>query len=113
MNNGDADSSDVKFAIKSYDGERDVRLVFHCPGCHFIHSIRVSGESPVWQFNGDVDHPTVHPSIRVQWYHGDDDRCCHSFLEDGRLRFLDDCTHDLAGQTVDVPLLDTPMIRIP
>lgn len=25
---------------------------------------------------------------------------CHSFVEDGYIRFLDDCTHDLRGQTV-------------
>ncbi len=28
---------------------------------------------------------------------------CHSFLTDGRIQFLDDCTHAMAGQTVDLP----------
>lgn len=28
---------------------------------------------------------------------------CHSFVTDGRIQFLSDCTHSLAGQTVDLP----------
>lgn len=28
---------------------------------------------------------------------------CHSFIRDGRIEFLSDCTHALAGQTVDLP----------
>ena len=28
---------------------------------------------------------------------------CHSFVTDGRIQFLADCTHPLAGQTVDLP----------
>ncbi|WP_019573378.1 DUF6527 family protein [Curvibacter lanceolatus] len=28
---------------------------------------------------------------------------CHSFVTDGRIQFLSDCTHELAGQTVDLP----------
>lgn len=28
---------------------------------------------------------------------------CHSFVTAGRIEFLPDCTHALAGQTVDLP----------
>ena len=28
---------------------------------------------------------------------------CHSFVTDGRIQFLGDCTHDLAGHTVELP----------
>jgi hypothetical protein len=28
---------------------------------------------------------------------------CHSFVTDGRIQFLSDSTHALAGQTVDLP----------
>ena len=28
---------------------------------------------------------------------------CHTFVTDGRIQFLGDCTHALAGQTVDLP----------
>ena len=28
---------------------------------------------------------------------------CHSFVREGRIEFLSDCTHALAGQTVELP----------
>lgn len=28
---------------------------------------------------------------------------CHSFVVDGQMQFLGDCTHALAGQTVPIP----------
>ena len=34
---------------------------------------------------------------------GDPPEVCHSFVTDGRIQFLNDCTHALAGQTVDLP----------
>ncbi len=33
---------------------------------------------------------------------------CHSFIEKGKIRFLPDCTHSLAGQTVDLPENEWP-----
>jgi hypothetical protein len=31
------------------------------------------------------------------------DLVCHSFVTDGKIQFLSDCTHALAGQTVALP----------
>ncbi|MCA1934131.1 MAG: hypothetical protein LDL37_01690, partial [Asticcacaulis sp.] len=28
---------------------------------------------------------------------------CHSFVTDGRIEFLSDCSHDKAGQTINLP----------
>jgi len=28
---------------------------------------------------------------------------CYSYITDGRIQFLSDCTHELANQTVDLP----------
>lgn len=93
-----------------------------CPGCGDDHVI---GDS--WGFNGDTERPTFTPSLLVKTGHHakpphkDGDPCwcnyeerygekppfqcyvCHSFVEDGKIRFLGDCTHPLAGQTVDLP----------
>jgi hypothetical protein len=33
---------------------------------------------------------------------------CHSFVRNGRIEFLGDCTHALASQTVDLPDLPAP-----
>lgn len=82
---------------------------FHCPGCdyrHIIRSQRADGEQPKWTWNGNREHPTFQPSLRVRGPMGDPpvDTCCHSFIRNGQLQFLNDCTHDLAGLTV--PMLE-------
>jgi hypothetical protein len=85
-----------------------------------------AGRAP-WGFNGDLERPTFTPSILMRRGHfadqtppadcwickraasmGTTSICCicHSFVADGRIRFLDDCTHALAGQTVDLPEID-------
>ncbi|MEC7763399.1 MAG: DUF6527 family protein [Pseudomonadota bacterium] len=86
------------------------RVAFKCPGCDYMHHVRVEGVGrPMWTFNGDGDAPTFSPSILVTYDGtdaGQDDAPparCHSFVTDGRIRFLNDCTHALAGQTVDLP----------
>lgn len=71
-----------------------------CPGCDFIHTVNVSGDGVSWQFNGDTARPTFTPSILIRNAY-----VCHSFVTDGKIAFLGDCTHHLSGQTVDLPEL--------
>lgn len=81
--------------------------LFVCPGCKTRHSVWTVDEKdyphPVWKFNNDVDKPTVHPSLLVRWNHGEKQFICHSFITSGRIQFLSDCTHNLKGQTVELP----------
>ncbi|WP_296540048.1 DUF6527 family protein [Rhizorhabdus sp.] len=91
-------------------------MAFHCPGCGEQHSCTVGEGSgrPRWGWNGDLDRPTLTPSVLVT-YNGPDagkldedgfrapPAICHSFVIDGQIRFLTDSTHALAGQTVDLP----------
>lgn len=110
----------------------DGRVSFRCPGCNLHHSLPVEGAGTTWGFNGDVDSPTITPSIlarggccyEADWHNQEQrrrpgpERCdkgqpdedgismchvCHSFVREGRIEFLSDCTHELAGQTVDLP----------
>lgn len=91
------------------------RLMFHCPGCKCAHWF--SDKPPHgWTWNGDQLRPTVSPSILVtgvQPCTPDEARRimagekveprplrCHSFVVDGAIQFLSDCTHELAGKTV-------------
>ena len=77
-----------------------------CPACGFEHVFRVDLDNhgywkgDHWEFNGDYDKPTFSPSMLCS----QEPRhpVCHSYLEDGKWRFLDDCSHDMAGQTVDM-----------
>ena len=84
----------------------DGRLSFHCPGCECSHGVYVDNPGPnrpVWGWNGSINSPTFTPSIKVQWNTPKGHRCCHSFVTDGKIQFLGDSTHKLAGQTVEIP----------
>lgn len=94
------------------------RVHFWCPGCEQVHGVTV--EIPDgWGWNGgDLERPTFTPSVAVsgvQWdtasgFHKPQHTVpagvptmCHSFVTDGQILFLGDCTHALAGQTVPLP----------
>lgn len=103
------------------DTQEEIRgYTLKCPGCGDYHVY-----DSRWEFNGDFEKPTFTPSYLVKsghyadrhtdecWckynekhgLHGDIFKCyvCHSFVSDGKIQFLDDCTHHLKGQTVDLP----------
>lgn len=86
----------------------DGALCFWCPGCDHLHRCPVSGPK-AWGFNGNFEMPTLTPSVLVTYKSGDPDypdQRCHSFVRDGKIQFLSDCTHALASQTVDLPEWD-------
>lgn len=78
-------------------------ILFKCPGCRGPQRIPVEGPQ-AWGFNGDMDKPTLTPSVLARRYN--DSRglyfVCHSFVKDGKIEFLNDCTHTLKGQTVEL-----------
>ena len=87
-------------------------LRFKCPACGTDHFISIGPKSHFdarWTFNGDYDKPTINPSVLVTCDIPADVkiepniRRCHSFIRDGRIQYLDDCTHAMAGQTVELP----------
>lgn len=82
----------------------DGSIAFECPGCGSAHRV-IPGR---WTWNGSLELPTFSPSVLVTWTYGDshEPRRCHSFVRDGRIEFLGDCTHDLAGKTVDLPEIE-------
>jgi hypothetical protein len=93
----------MKFHEQMHDnGTRS--MLFECPGCESLHVVYVAGTGhPVWSFNENVEHPTISPSVLVSWTEFDTPKTCHSFIKDGMIQFLGDCTHKLAGQTVQIP----------
>lgn len=84
----------------------NTRYCFFCPACDTIHEL-----DEKWQFNQDCEKPTFYPSIKVSWKQWDSDfkthvqKICHSYVTDGKIRYLSDCTHSKAGQTVELPEL--------
>lgn len=108
-----------------------VAMGFNCPGCEHLHVVYVKAPNfapgrDVWEFNWDRIRPSFHPSYNVSsqrweppvtpaniaqwreapWPQERKPYICHSLIKEGRIQFLDDCTHHLAGQTVDLPDLE-------
>lgn len=105
----------------------DNHLGYWCQGCEMLHQVGVKeGAGPRWEWNGNVEFPTFKPSVLTQWYTYEppasfDDlellekirsgeivqtrvnKICHTFITDGVVQFLGDCTHQFAGQTLPLP----------
>lgn len=79
---------------------------FQCPGCATLHTLPTNVSPNAWQFNEDLVKPTFKPSVLMNRGSSNPTRpVCHSFITDGMIKFLDDCTHELAGQTVELGAL--------
>ncbi len=113
--------------VSDNKGQSTTGYAFLCPGCNELHRVTITPGR--WTFNGNSESPTFNPSVLVRgrkmtpkgeadhqaWLDagcpglGDGrsfdsvETRCHSFVCDGRIQFLSDCTHDLAGKTVDLP----------
>lgn len=74
--------------------------MFECPGCKSWHVC-----DSRWTFNGDEVKPTFDGSVLCRSKYGDPptDRVCHLYVRDGKIEYLSDCTHEMAGQTIDMP----------
>jgi hypothetical protein len=100
------------------------RAAFDCPGCKFKHVVIIPPHPNAWQFNGDFVYPTLQPSVlmtRHEWHPPVNpenlaqwkakpwtqtrvELRCHSYVTNGGIQFLDDCSHELRGKTVDLPV---------
>jgi len=90
---------------------------FYCPGCQCNHAV---GDG--WKI--DMENNSIHPSVLVReiripedperdekgnFVKGSDGRIkgwytvrCHSFVKNGFIQYLNDSTHKLSGQTVEM-----------
>ncbi|MDP2369319.1 DUF6527 family protein [Rhodoferax sp.] len=120
--------SPVLNMVGRYNGPDECHAEFLCPGCGNTHMLGVADGcvGPRWSWNMDKVRPTFQPSVLSrgnklvkdasgEWT-GEWERdgsgnlipyVCHSYVTDGRIQFLGDCTHALAGQTVDLPAWPT------
>lgn len=74
-----------------------------CPGCNEEHLIPMWGSSP-WQFNNDLENPTLSPSIKLTLQPNKGaEVVCHYFIKNGMIEYCQDSHHDLKGQTVELP----------
>lgn len=92
------------------DGES---IEYLCPGCmatphYYQKGHRINLET--WKQTGTDDCPTFTPSILARTGSREQpDKLvytCHHFIKDGKIEYLSDCTHSLAGKTVDMAHYD-------
>ena len=91
--------------------------LFYCPGCKCNHAV-----NDKWKV--DITNNTISPSVLVKsvslpdelekdddnnYVKGPDgrlkgakDEICHSFVRNGKIQFLNDCTHELVGEIVEM-----------
>jgi hypothetical protein len=111
--------SDKKILYPIAPGENGADFMFWCPGCkcgHGVWTTARNGNNCLWSFNGNLDKPTFSPSLLIRGTCDITDEehkrimagetitprtfVCHSFVHNGTIQFLTDCTHALAGKTV-------------
>lgn len=114
-------STEVLRPVSNWPGA----VLFWCPGCAESHVVTTLPPN-AWQFNGDFQRPTFAPSILVtrstlseaaqqkcaefKVEHGryptkeevpaDVHLRCHSYVRDGQIEFLGDCSHAMKNRTV-------------
>jgi hypothetical protein len=103
----------------------DGKVAFWCPACKTAHALTMrSATGDGWGYDDNEDIPTFTPSVLTQSGHyvpGHQGECwcsyegrmgepapfacmnCHLFVTNGRILYLRDSSHALAGQTVDLP----------
>lgn len=106
---------------RSNDGTSGgTNLYLWCEACQDLHAVEVAEPARKWEWDGNLERPTISPSLLVQgvqWPEGHDfhkpghaveagaPTRCHSFVVDGQWDYLGDSTHRLAGQKVPLPPL--------
>ena len=99
--------------VHSQDG-RLIGYLVECPACTaagfgsaHLFSVKMGDGSPGWSFNGDFDRPTFSPSMLARTRSNGrapvEMFVCHSFVRNGQIEYLGDCTHEMAGKTIDLP----------
>jgi len=105
----------LRSSLKDGEATYDV-LWYWCPapmpgrldGACGLHRLQISGarSGGIWIFDGNVQAPTIEGSVLTRIDIAGEHHICHSFIRNGQIEFLTDCTHELAGKTV-------PMVPLP
>ena len=83
------------------DEATHLKLRFPGPSGVIVLPIQIGGTrkgSNNWSWNGSIDQPTLKPSVKTTG----GDYVCHSFVNNGQVQFLSDCTHEFANSFMDL-----------
>jgi len=94
--------------IKKLKYEDDtIQYAFMCPGCNILHHFNTN-----WKYDEDFENPTVKPSLLWKGMVDDGNggwkkAKCHSYITEGKIKFLHDCSHSMKSTTVELPEIKT------
>lgn len=88
---------ELEFYI-DYGMESDCLLGYHRLGV-ITKGSRDKSSRYAWSWNGDLENPTLKPSIRTDHGNGE---IMHCWLNDGKTQFLNDSTIPNKGKIVDL-----------
>lgn len=73
-----------------------------CPACEEMHPLPYKQG---WTWDGNLETPTFTPSFKHDWYWGEERKhlICHYIMTAGKVSYCSDCTHSMAGQTIEMP----------
>lgn len=84
-----------------------------CPACDAPHVIWIERAGHVWTWDGNVERPTIQPSVRCFTTYEEDGETvlpnggqrtlCHYFITAGSIDYCADCPHSLSGKRVPLP----------
>jgi len=94
-------------AVFNLDNSEIVGWEFKCPGCKHLHVFwtKPFDTQQIWDYNHNPKSPTFSPSLLNTCDNPQSKEVikrCHLFVNNGQIQFLNDCTHELAGQTVEM-----------
>ena len=95
----------IKINENIHDGVKfhHTQYLYFCKGCGYEHAFALRKDGGNHDFNMDLDNPTVSPSLLQNFAPGPR---CHSFIRNGKIQYLADCEHHLAGQTIELPEIE-------
>lgn len=105
------------------EGVKIIGYEIKCIACghnHIFYTLpgyyKSEGRSINWTFDGNLEMPTFSPSLNettgslaMPNYIDDPEMPptrCHSIVTQGKIQYCGDCTHSLAGQTIDLPEIE-------
>ena len=119
--------------LRTLEGNRLAFWCPACDGVHQIRVSDPAQPNSGWSFNNNPDAPTFSPSVKVTgrswtkagkaahdaWVEAGRphdatgsfqkfesmDTCCHFFVQDGKINYCGDCTHEMNGKQ-GVPMLE-------
>ena len=78
---------------------KELGWAIECPACACAHRFDTR-----WRFNGVLELPTFEPSLITRRVNANGvEIVCHSAVIDGKIQFLLDSTHEMAGLVIVLP----------